>query len=359
MTLLRRSCLAGGTLAWIAPAKAHAAFESEIIVRTVNNLHGPADVDRLVGLAADHGVRTINLAVKQDEDDEIASGLAFYASSLAPRAPAYQDFDALAETIRVARRRGLKVRAWMPQFHDQMAIRANPAWQMQAFDGHRTFPFAGRSRREFFVNPVNPAARDYQRALVAEVARNYEVDGIVIDWVRFDDYNMDLGDETRSKFRAAAGFDPIGIDFSSDNPQRAQWNVWRTAVIADHVRRLREDIRRDVALGAYILPPAFVEVAQDAGQFSSFVDFLSPMAYHMDWGFDPRWIDRELLPQTAARAGRAAIVPVGDEDLSDAAAREVLPAIRRTQPAIGTLAWFVYGRWTPAALRRIERFSRL
>ena len=46
-----------------------------------------------------------------------------------------------------------------------------------------------------------------------EIAKNYEVDGIVIDWVRFDDYNMDLGNETRTQFRAATGIDPIDIDF--------------------------------------------------------------------------------------------------------------------------------------------------
>jgi uncharacterized lipoprotein YddW (UPF0748 family) len=359
MSLSRRSCLLGLGLGWAKPAAAAPGYEREIIVRTINNLRTPADVEHLVGLAAAHGVQTINLAAKQDEDDEIASGLVFYTSARAPRAPGYEAFDALAETVRVAHRHGLRVRAWMPQFHDQMAIRSQPAWQMQAFDGHRTFAYAGRNRREFFVNPVNPAAQDYQRFLVGEVARNYEVDGIVLDWVRFDDYNMDLSDETRSKFKTAAGFDPIGIDFSSDNPQRAHWNAWRTALIADHVRRLREEVGKTVALGVYILPPEFVEVAQDAAQFSSFVDFLSPMAYYKDWGFEPRWVDRELLPQTAAKAGTAAIVPVLDEDWTEQAAHEVIPEIRRTQPRTSRLSWFAYGRWTERSLQRINRLSRL
>jgi hypothetical protein len=48
-----------------------------------------------------------------------------------------------------------------------------------------------------------------------------------------------------------------------------------------------------------------------------------------------------------------------DEDWSDAAARTVLPEIRRTYPAITTLSWFASGRWTPAAMQRIERMSRL
>lgn len=358
MSLSRRSCLVGIALGWGMPAAATTAFAREIIVRTINNLRTPHDIDRLVGLAADHGVNTINLAVKQDEDDEIASGLVFYASERAPRAPGYETLDVLAETIRAAHGRGLQVRAWMPQFHDQMAIRANPAWQMQASEGHRVIPFMGKSRKEFFVNPGNPAARDYQRFLVGEVARNYDIDGIVIDWVRFDDYNMDLGNETRARFKAATGIDPITIDISADSPQRAHWNAWRTALIAHHVRQLREEVRREVKLGAYILPPAFVEVAQDAAQFSTFVDFLAPMAYYKDWGFDPRWVDRELLPQTVARAGSAAVIPVLDEDWSDAAAGEVIPEIRRAQPTISRLSWFAYGRWTERSFERIARLSQ-
>src|SRR5262249_5182331 len=221
------------------PSSARLAFKTEIIVRTVNNVRGPEDVAALVTLSAQHGVSAINLAAKQDEDDEIASGLVFYASRIAPRAPGFETFDALGDTIREAHRHGIRVRAWMPQFHDQMAVRAHPDWQMRGLKDGLVVPFAGQDRKEFFLNPLHAAARDYQRSLIEEIARAYDVDGIVIDWVRFDDYAMDLSDETRASFKANAGFDPIDIDFSQDNPRRHQWNTWREAQIADHVRGLR------------------------------------------------------------------------------------------------------------------------
>jgi hypothetical protein len=360
MPARRRTFIAGvgGALLGASPARARPTFKTELIVRTVANLRGPEDVSRLVGLAAHHGVRTINLAAKQDEDDEIRSGLVFYASRIAPRAPGFETFDALRDTIREAHRHGLKVRAWMPQFHDQVAALAHPEWQMRGLKHGTVVPYTGRDRKEFFVNPLNAAARDYQRSLIEEVARDYDVDGIVIDWMRFDDYAMDVGDETRASFKASAGFDPIEIDFARDNPRRRQWNAWRQAEIAAHVRRLRaalDLIKPGLELGAYILPPEFIEVAQDAAQFSDSVAFLSPMAYHKDWGLPSSWIVRELLPQTIAKAGQAKVIPVFDEDLTDAAAREVLPEIGRTWPGITTLAWFSYGRWTSAALQRIDR----
>ena len=92
-----------------------------------------------------------------------------------------------------------------------------------------------------------------------------------------------------------------------------------------------------------------------AALFADAVSFLSPMAYYKDWGFPPDWVVRQLLPQTAGKAGSTEIIPVFDEDLADAAARELLPQIRTNWPRITTLAWFVYGRWTDAALQRIDR----
>jgi len=339
------------------PSSARLAFKTEIIVRTVNNVRGPEDVAALVTLSAQHGVSAINLAAKQDEDDEIPSGLVFYASRIAPRAPGFETFDALRDTVREAHRYGIKVRAWMPQFHDQMTARTHPEWRMLGLKDGGVVPYTGRDRKEFFLNPLNSAARDYQRSLIEEVARNYDVDGIVIDWVRFDDYAMDLGDETRAQFKASAGFDPIEIDFSSDNLRRRQWNTWREAQIADHVRQLRvalDTVKPGLEFGAYILPPEFIEVAQDAAQFADSVTFLSPMAYYKDWGFPPTWILRNLLPQTIKKAGPTKIIPVFDEDLTEKAASKILPEIN-TWPGISTLSWFVYGRWTSTALQRIDR----
>ena len=335
-----------------------APFQTEIVVRTVANLRTRADVVALVDEAVRHGVSVINLAAKQDEDDEIASGLVFYASRIAPIAPAYRTFDVLGDTIAEAHRRGVRVRAWVPQFHDQMAVRAHPEWQMQAFDGQQAAAYLGKGRPEYFVNPLNLAAQDYQRSLLVEIARNYAVDGIVLDWVRFDNYNMDLSEATRARFRDVNGYDPIEIDFSTENTRRTQWNSWRGAEIGRYVQSVRtaiDGVRPGLALGAYILPPAFAEAGQDAATFAGAVTFLSPMAYYKDWDLPPDWTVRELLPQTMARAPGVALVPVLDEDWSDAAAGEILPQVRRVMPVVSALSWFVYGKWTKAAFERIAR----
>ena len=367
MTLSTRGFLAGlaATIAatphLLRAQPAPPAYRTEIIVRTVRNLRTPADVETLVGHAVASNVEVINLAAKQDEDDEVPSGTVFFHSHVAPRAPGWERFDALQETIKVAHRHGVRVRAWVPQFHDQAAMRRNPTWQMQAAVDGKAVPFAGKKGNEFFVNPLDPGVQAYQRSIIEEIVRRYPVDGIVIDWLRFDDFNMDVGPLTRARYRALEGIDPLAIDFATDNAARRAWNAWRAAALGDYVRSVRallDAVRPGLELGFYILPPEFEEVAQDAATFAGAVNFLSPMAYFRDWGYEPRWVYRNVVPQTVAKAAKARVIPVLDEDWTDSAYREIIPHLRRDFAAIDTLSWFVYGRWTESVFRRIDRLRR-
>ena len=346
----------------VAQAKAPPApYGTEIIVRTARNLRNHADVATLLDRAALNGVGVINLAAKQDEDDEMPSGMVFYESAIAPRAPGWERFDALRAVIDGAHRRGIKVRAWVPQFHDQVAGLKDPTWQMQVAVSARTKPYFGGDKSEYFVNPLSAAVQDYQRSIVVEIARTYDVDGIVLDWLRFDDYNMDMGPDTRTRYKAAFGYDPIDIDVGTDNAKRREWNAWRTAQIAAYVGSVRkavDAVKPGLDLGVYILPPEFVEVGQDAAQFAHHLNFLAPMVYFDDWGYPLSWVHTNVLPQTREKAKGVAVIPVMDTDWSDAAYGEMLSHMRRDFPEIKTLSWFVYGAWTEAIFQRINVLRR-
>ena len=54
-----------------------APYQSEIIVRTINNIHTFNDIDVLVGHAITYNIATITIAFKQDEDDENTLGPSF------------------------------------------------------------------------------------------------------------------------------------------------------------------------------------------------------------------------------------------------------------------------------------------
>jgi len=342
-----------------AAQAADGAFVTEVIVRTVENFKNHSDVVKFMNSAANRHVSVINLNVKEDEDDAVPSGYVFYDSSIAPVAPGYAQFDALADVIAEAHARDIQVRAWIPQFHDRAAFDHDPSWRMMALKDGQIVPFTGSNGSEYFVNPLHPDVQAYERSIIREIVANYDVDGVVLDWLRFDDYNMDLSDYTRQEYRAAYGYDPAAIDFATDNAKRRQWNDWRTTRIGEYVRDVANDIDRlvpDLFTGVYILPPEFAEVGQDAGKFKDYVDFVSPMAYFADWGFDPDWVynGTGILAQTRSKVGDKEIIPGLDVWWTNAQYRQIYSGIRSQRPEIQDLAFFLYGKWTDNDLKKID-----
>lgn len=357
LSLLLAACGSGPSNSAASPA-APSPFGVELVVRTGENFHSARDVQNFVDAAARHQVQTISVLVKQDEDGAVASGQTYYRSAIAPSAPGYEDFDVLTTLLEAAHARHIRVRAWIPQFHDQVAAKKNPAWQMMSLQGAKVLPYTGSKQQEYFVDPLNPQVQAYEASLIKEVVEKYPVDGLMLDWIRFDNYNMDLGDATRAKYKALHGIDPLTLDFSQPGAALDRWNNFRTDGLAGYIRRVRSDVPAAIEIGVYILPPEFVEVGQDAGKFRQHVNALSPMCYFKDWGFPIEWFWSSCLASTVEKAAQTEIAPAVDANLSDAQYAAMLTHMRSDFPQIKTIAWFQHGLWTEALMARIAQLSR-
>ncbi len=329
-------------------------FQSEIIVRTINNIKNQDDIDRLVKGCVKNGISTIAILCKQDEDDEVDSGKVFYPSHIAPVVKGYARVDLMKSLIQTAHKNGLKVKAWIPQFHDQIAFYKDHSWRMMIYTNTRVKPL---KKDEFFVNPLHPDVQSYELSIIKEIVNRYDFDSIVLDWIRFDGYNMDLGSYTRESYKKRFGYDPIKIDFSKDNPKRSEWNSYRTDEIATYIKRVRSaisEIKPNLPLGVYILSPEWEEVGQDPSKFKEYVDFVSPMAYYDDWGYPVEWIygkrDDAILPLTRKKVRNKEVIPVFDTDWEKRVYVKIFTHIKD----IRIINWFEYGRWTEERLRHIK-----
>ncbi len=221
------------------------------------------------------------------------SGELFYSGTLAPIAQDYQtwNFDALEYTIDFAHNNDMKVYAWLPQFHDKVVINNNPANQMMYLSGTGVAFY--NPNGEYFANPVSSTVQDHQIAIIEEVTRNYDIDGLFIDWVRFDGYAMDMSQATRDKFQDFTGIDALTIDFTTDNTQRQAWNNFRQDEIATYIHRVSDSVKAikpDLELWAFVLPVEMKEVAQNPSKFEEYLDYIGVMLYNADWWYPEEWI---------------------------------------------------------------------
>lgn len=123
-------------------------------------------------------------------------GHAYYESSLLRKNPDLApNYDPLAYVIEQAHQRGITVHAWLAV--GRMDYRGGPGptltehpdWAMIGPDGRQTF----------WLNYTRPDVRQFIGDLVLEIVKNYDVDGVHFDYLRypgaewgFDPYSLEL-----------------------------------------------------------------------------------------------------------------------------------------------------------------------
>ena len=254
-----------------------------------------ADIVSIVERSAAFGFDSLLFQVR-------GNATAFYRSSFEPWAEQLEwrdpGFDPLAVALREARAHGLQLHAWVnvvpgwwgeepPQNVEHLYYK-RPEWFWYDQNGKRQ-PLCER----FYVslNPCLPAVRRHLASVVGEIAAQYDVDGIHLDYIRFPneppavpadgsrDYPRDPG--TLRAFARVSGGSP------DEHPQA--WDAWRTDQITKLLAELRAAVRREkpsavlsAAVGAD--PERALEHHQDAVGWleRGLLDVVFPMNYTAD-----------------------------------------------------------------------------
>ncbi len=250
------------------------------------------------------------------------SGTAYYPSSYEPwgyyaNYHEYPGFDPLAYALQEAHKRGLELHAWFNVFHVASTWPGTPAaehpdWICTNEDGQ--FMTAHRC-----VSPGLEAVRDYTIKVAMEIVRNYDIDGLHLDFVRWNEYTEDdmknappmleqinemdgmfsqkrlnqLEKTAGSKRyiydveHPASGGVPAGFD---------SWGDWRRWAVTEFVRQLHDSIQAvkpwvrlsPAALGKYNWSGwnGYYVVFQDAALWfnQGYIEQLTPMHYHWTTG---------------------------------------------------------------------------
>jgi len=313
--------LAGG-----AAFRAAAPEQTRALWVTRATLNSPESIRQMVVAAQAGGFNTLLVEVR-------GRGDAYYSGTIEPRAPELggkPTFDPLGTVLEQAHGAGLKVHAWvavnlvsssvtLPASRDHVIYRA-PEWlmvprelaaEMKRID-LRSPAYLGRLARwtrahssiveGLYTSPLHPAAQDHTTAVIREIALNYNVDGIHLDYVRFPNEDFDYSPAAMEQFKASimpdltdrekrdgaarAVLDPAA--YPNLFPER--WNDFRRSRLTSLVIKIRTAVkaaRPDAVFSAAVVPDAqqaFESRLQDWRGWidQSLLDVLCPMAYTTD-----------------------------------------------------------------------------
>lgn len=322
---------------------------------TRGDYRAPEDVTRIMDNCAALGFNTVLFQVR-------GNGTAFYKSSFEPWADELggQDpgWDPLALAIEEAHARQLDLHAWVnvmpawrgtkPPANPEQLYNKRPQWFWYDQNGER------QALSDFYVslNPCRDDVRLYLVGVFEELARNYSIDGLHLDYIRFPneppatprgsglDYPYD--DETLRAYRLATGKAP--------QDDKEAWNQWRTQQVTQLVAEIHAMLRRT-------RPQAPLSAAAGSVRERARAHFQDARAW-MDRGIidvlflmnytdDPDEFGRRIDPWLEGEA-KAVVVPGAwfgrhpgktPEDAAAAVRAQLATAVEKT----GNLCLFSYG----------------
>lgn len=336
-----------------------------------SSLGSEKSVRQMVDTAKRAGFNTLLVQVR-------GRGDAYYNSHVEPRAAELEDdpanFDPLALTLKLAHEQGLRVHAWfnvdlvssatlLPRSRAHIVAR-HPEWLMvpraaanklaavpsdlPAYVGEiARWTRAQSSQVEgLYLSPITAGSREYTTSVAADLASQYAIDGIHLDYIRYPNDQFDHSAASLAAFRAeTAAFLPAAERQRLDRLAATSATAWADALPDEWARFRRNRLtslltsirsavraaRPDAVISAAVIPDADEARSsrlQDWREWArtGLVDTLCPMIYTTDADAFRVSVDR-----VKADAGPAAIwAGIGAYRLTPARTAENLRAVRRS-----------------------------
>lgn len=303
-------------------------------------IRSPQEVEDLIQAAARAHLNTLFVQVRRRGD-------ALYTKGIEPPLddPAYDpSFDALASVVEAAHRAGLQVHAWMnatPVWRDEAppkdprhvfnrhgpALAGDDNWFTASPVGEHRFPVG------YFLDPGHPAAAAYLVDVYLSVVRNYPVDGIHFDYIRYPET------DDRLPRGAGVGYNAVALSrfrratrrTDTPAPGDEAWMAWRRKQVTNLVRRIAIEakainprIQISAALIPWGAPPTserdFADAAPMQRVFQNWqgwmreglIDLAVPMNYARETDDRVRgWFDGWIRWEKRHKHGRQLAVGLG------------------------------------------------
>jgi uncharacterized lipoprotein YddW (UPF0748 family) len=234
-------------------------------------------------------------------------GDAYFNRSDEPRAldiAGSRGFDPLAYVIQLAHasKPRIEVHAWLNTFFvgetSGVYVKDGNAWANRTNDG----------ATGGYLDPGIPDVQAYTHKVFMDVARNYDLDGLHMDFVRYPGVTWGYSSASLALYMHDTGARSVPA------PDDSRWQAWRRDRVTAFVRDLHNDLKQTkpsvklsgalicfgggpATLADWRYTSAYSSVFQDWSDWmaKAYIDFGVPMNYDSDWiGREKGWFDRWL-----------------------------------------------------------------
>jgi uncharacterized lipoprotein YddW (UPF0748 family) len=242
--------------------------------------------DKTVGVLKSNGFNAIlpNL---------LWAGLAHYPSKILPVSPKVaEQGDQIAECLKARRKHGIELHVWKVNHYllhapHEFVAKLRADGRLQRND---------RGDELDWLCPSHPANFALERDSMLEVARNYDVDGLHFDYIRYPGRKACFCAGCRERFQQATGLKLTILPGDVLNGEHAErYGEWRRTqitrlvkAVSDEAHRLKPKLKVSAAVyGGW--ENARKNIGQDAKAWvdAGYLDFVCPMNYEpVDATFD-------------------------------------------------------------------------
>jgi uncharacterized lipoprotein YddW (UPF0748 family) len=278
LTLSAILCIVRPSPCQTAPDAATTAPQAEVRAVWASTLspcmNSPEEIRELVAAVRKAHLNTIIAQVRH-------RGVVYYKSKHESRAPSIRGgagFDPLAALLADAHNTSggaarLAVHAWFNVFKLGSVDKNSTTGLGEARARfHEWLSLSPAGEVQDFLDPAIPEVQDHLIALVAECVRDYDVDGINLDFIRYPE------SEAGYHPRAIERFNRLAKRTGKPDPKDKEWNDFRRAQITAFVRRCAAtawSIRPDAMLS--------VDAIGFGGPRPNFADTAPYQQVHQDW----------------------------------------------------------------------------
>ncbi len=193
--------------------------------------------------------------------------------------------DPLQIIISEAHKRGMEVHPWVWTFaiaHTSASpmMSLHPEWLEK-----NKFGNIYSESQTVWLSHSNQEARNFIKNAILVLVKEFDVDGIHLDYIRYASDYMGYDESTIKKFYEESGIDPFTIEKYS--PEEVTWQLWRENLVTSFVHEIYREVKTikpEIIVSAAIGPSlseSRLKYKQNWGNWAQnhYIDVLFPMDY--------------------------------------------------------------------------------